>query len=180
MKNETVSRRGFIGAIGAATAAAALPSAALATISTWPNAASTLAFHRAEYLAEVERFALALRPRFAAGELRAFASGDDERFPGDRWLREHPMHVLEGLCGEHFGCRATRVAFAYYTGPVGPSLMLLAVSPHGEATEGDWCHVSQWAQEAAAWDVLTVARKRGFYTMAPGEERVPNGEEVAA
>lgn len=75
-QTKEVSRRGFIGTIGAAAAATALPlfpalARQPAPQGNWPGAVSTHADgFRAAYLAELVRFAESLRPRFESGELR--------------------------------------------------------------------------------------------------------------
>lgn len=122
------------------------------TGASWRRAQEELAAKfRPLYLAELERFAETLRPRFESGELHGCT--DDDINAGAR---------LEALCMEHFGLRVVDPATAD---------MILAVSPSaGQASDPNQEVSSFNASYACAWDVLAVARARGWYTPAADEE----------
>lgn len=151
---------------------------------TWGDVAAVhLAALRDAYTAEVERLAQQLRPRFASGELRANTSDEYEGAPD---LDALPQGRLEAICAEHFGVGVTKIEHengrVEYAGDERTAYLLLAVSPHTESTCGDVYHPGYHAQDAAAWDVIALARKRGWYTPAPTECGDPGGkrdEEVA-
>lgn len=116
---------------------------------------------RAAYQAEIERFAEQLRPRFEAGELH--------------WIRdsaesEAAMYRLVELVREHFGLAESED----HSGDTPRAHLVLALSAWAEETdEGGWWHPASHAAEAAAWDVLTVARRRGWYVVPPDESPHP-------
>lgn len=108
------------------------------------------------YMAEVERLALKLRPRFLSGELREMTRADGERMleeqaAGSTW--EPPFYALEALCAERFG-GSERLALL--------STACASLVPWGPWTEPRWM-----AGNAVALDVLAVARKLGM--LKPGE-----------
>jgi hypothetical protein len=163
-----VSRRGFIGAIGAAAAATALPAVASVAPSFTARADGLRAASftargdglRAAYFAELVPFAETLRPRFESGELRAFCDCDDPD--------ESPMSVLERLCADRFGLHVTRRTNGYgyekFDGDDAAAYLILAASPHAEATDDHQNHPAYHAVDAVLWDVITLARERGWYT----------------
>jgi hypothetical protein len=114
---------------------------------------------RTAYAAEVEQLAEDLRPRFEAGELRGFATPDGD---GDA---PSPFFELERICCAHF--RLTELETAALA-------LLTELTPRAEATAsaGDLEYVS-WLQCALAWDVIAVARARGWYEPTPDEQRDP-------
>jgi hypothetical protein len=120
---------------------------------------SQLSALRAEYSVEVERFAESLRSRFEAGELRAFTTEDGEDGVTSPFFR------LEELCCAHFRLAELQaIALA----------LLVELSPRGRAAAGsaDTEDVSR-LQCAIAWDVIAVARARGWYEPSTTEERDP-------
>jgi hypothetical protein len=188
----TVSRRGFIGKLGAAVAVTVLPGAAFSpgpdrpaavptipaqswakTLESWEAAvkgAHVPAF-RAAYVAEVERFAETLRPRFESGELRGFTDEDLEHEGEDREWKA-PQWVLADLCVEHFKIEDMD--------PITVRLLVEA-SPHGEATsQEDWHEDCDWFRVACCWDVLAVAQARGMYVPSADEEPDPLSEDWCA
>lgn len=165
------TRRGFLASVAAATAATALPATAEArTPTTWGALRAGLPGLRAAYLAELERFAETLRPRFAAGELRAFRDCDDG-------IEDAPPWMLERLCASHFGVEVTRSEDGYggedHEGDMAAAYLILAASPRAEALLDTQVHPGYHAAEAAAWDVIAHARACGWYSPAPDESEDP-------
>ena len=112
------------------------------------------------YLAEVERFADELRPRFLSGELRGFWTGDGDAAAGWEPGRQVPLYRLEHLCARRFG----------RTGALG--LLAAACS-----TRVNWDCADEPRQiggDAAAQDVLAVARRKGWLARPPGRSRPPS------
>ena len=184
-KTNEVSRRGFIGAIGAATAAAALPVGALAaspltwpeTLAAWPEAFRGLVERfRPLYVAEVARLAATLRPRFESGELHAMTDDELEDDAGAM----APIWRVQAAAGEHFGLvraggregrssgveREERIC----DGAGHVAHMILAVSRSAPFMDEGWDHVAYQANEAAMWDVVLHARAAGWYTPGPTEQ----------
>ncbi len=187
-KKDNVSRRGFLGAIGAVTAAGAaavtlpLPALAMPTkaarnwqsaLTAWPDAVAemkvqtdaVLARFRPAYFAEVQRFAEELKPQFAAGKLYDYR-GDDG---GDD---HHGRHRLEAICAERFGVEVHRTTDApYYEGDEVTAEMICAISPAHERwdPEEDWNHPGYCARACIADDVLAIARERGWYVPTEDE-----------
>jgi len=169
----TSSRRRFIGALAAATAATALPTPASARSTgepSWGACRGGLAEFRRAYLAEVERFAEELRPRFGGGKLRGMT---DEEMEDGQSGRTSPYFKLEALCAARFGCAVTRDAAGQLLGDVEASHLVLAFSPHAEIVGDNWEHPGYHATTAVTWDVLEVARERGMYVPLPTEEEDP-------
>jgi hypothetical protein len=183
------TRRGFIGAIGAAAAATALPSPAAATPLTWPEtlAAWPGAFRelverfRPLYAAEVARLAETLRPRFESGELHAMT---DEELEDGQAGATAPMWRIEAAAGEHFGLveagdgdRQDRIC----EGAEHVAAMILAVSPSSPFVDAEgWHHPAFAATECVLWDVIFHARERGWYTPGPTEQLGRTLEECEA
>jgi hypothetical protein len=186
--NNTVSRRGFIGAIGAAAAASVLSPVALAAPATsggpvrWTSA--TADWHAAQarlverfrpaYLAELERFAEELRPGFVSGELRGYRDVDeglgyDARQAGDEDYID-PDARLEELCAEHFGLEVEQ-AGSTYVGDEAMANLILAMSPAAEHWQPGtgWYHPANRATLCVAWDVLAIARALGIYEATADE-----------
>jgi hypothetical protein len=112
----------------------------------------------AAYMLEVEQFAETLRPRFESGELRAFTAADGELGVGS------PHFELEELCRAHF--RASEID------DVAVALML-QLTPRAQAMAG-WGDTDRARLESAiAWDVIAVARRRGWYVPSPAEHPDP-------
>jgi hypothetical protein len=136
---------------------------------------------RAVYLCEVEEMAEKLRPCFEAGELRAPVDADLER--GDQapgW--QSPTDRLEAICAERLGLQVTKTKTDQWMILDADSAVAHAVlmaSPTADALgDAGWSHVAFWAQSAAAWDVLRIARSRGWSVPLPGECRDPLDEEA--
>lgn len=122
------------------------------------------------YLAEVARFAEALRPQFEAGELRGYR----EEIDGVDLGRATPLERLEDMCAEHFGLRTDHAAEG----------LVISVSPSAAAATLSGAGVRN-AVFACAWDVLAVARARGWYTPtrdecpAPSKTKLPTARKAA-
>jgi hypothetical protein len=175
-RNDT-TRRGFLGSLGAVAALPLFPSLAThpAPSGSWTDAVGThVESFRAAFLAELARFAETLRPQFEAGELRAYRDGDYEKI-------EAPQRKLERLCEAHFGLEVTerrkKDGGAWIDGDTTRARLILAVSPRADATgEGSDVHPCDHAREAVAWDVIAVARERGWYTSTDDEDPDPLAE----
>lgn len=117
---------------------------------------------RAAYLAEVARFAEELRPRFTSGEVRGFLEED-----GDS---TGPADALRYLCGRHFAMKDMAWEEMH---------AVLAVSPSAEEVDDAWCEPWHHLREAVAYDVIRIARARGWYAPAsdeePADDRVTGG-----
>ena len=120
---------------------------------------------RSAYLAEIERLACDLRPYFVAGRLRGLAEGDEDSSLS-------PMFVLVRIVSARFRLGeedATPRACA-----------ILACSPSTDATADDGATTEQWAADAAAWDVIRLARRGGWYVADADEEPTPESLGEAA
>jgi hypothetical protein len=182
----TVSRRGFIGKIGAAVAVTAIPLSAVArspltwpeTLEAWPGAFRELVERfRPLYTAEVARLAETLRPRFESGELHAMT--DEELEDGESGATA-PIWKVEAAAGEHFGL-TKGASFdkdrEICEGAEHVAHMVLAVSPSAPYAGDGWVHVAYEAREAAMWDVVLYAREHGGYTPLPTEQLGRSFEE---
>jgi hypothetical protein len=142
---------------------------------TWGDAQLLVDGVRAAYLSEVGRLARALRPRFEAGELRATTDEDLERLRSG--VASTPFQELERLCTEHFGLTVVareKPDATLYEGDHVAAHAILAVSPSAEDVDvGDWNHPASWAASAVTWDVLRLARSRGWSRLRRDEERRP-------
>ncbi len=142
----------------------------------WDAWRGRIAALRTAYAAEVERLAEELRPRFEAGELRAVTGGDlDDGEDG----RTSPFWKLGEVCAERFGCTVTR-AEEEVSGDIEAARLVLLASPRAEALEGNWQHPGYHAKDAAAWDVIAVARARGMYVPGADEDVDPLVSELRA
>jgi hypothetical protein len=168
-KTNGVSRRGFIGAVGAATAAAALPVGALAVGTAkrtndrhgvMEPPADALEALRAYYVAAVAAVAAELRPRFESGELHGWREEDSRGMDDDRkGFAPSPWRV-EGECGERF-----------VRGSMQRAYLVLAVSPSEVETFDGACADPRYhAAQAMAWDVIRFARAQGWTALAQGED----------
>lgn len=124
---------------------------------------------RAAYLAEVTRFAESLRGRFESGELRALVDRDLER-------RGYvPMHELERLVTAHFGLQIEKLedcpkpGWTTLNGDEDSAHLVLAASASSDAVQNGSDNIFLWATDAATWDVIRIARARGWYEPLPGE-----------
>jgi hypothetical protein len=123
---------------------------------------------RAAYLAEIERLAEKLRPRFEAGELHAITDDELEDDNG----RKSAHWKVERACCVHFGLgvkETEEAGFARLRGDSIAGLLVLAGSPSAALTQDGWNHVNYWARTAAAWDVILLARARGWCRPLAGE-----------
>jgi hypothetical protein len=167
-RNEGVSRRGFIAACGAAAAAVAVPvgvgAGALPKSASIGEQASRArrdasetyrAAWRVAYLEELEQLADAMRPGFQAGEFYSFR-GDGDEGGGQR--------RTENACARHFGLGVTPDEWEEGGVGSGTARMILAVSPHADVTGEGSLYPCDHARESVAWDVIAVARERGWYT----------------
>jgi hypothetical protein len=141
------------------------------TKATWRAAQEALVERfRPLYLAEVERFAEELRPQFEAGELRGHCAEDLEREDTEEGFRA-PFWRLEDLCAAHFGIEVDHVDGYRVERDPATAALILATSPSAEATYDDGQGLpSSHAKQAISWDVLVIARARGWYTPAEDEE----------
>jgi hypothetical protein len=182
------TRRGFLGAIGAAAAATALPGVAIPATGrldtkSWPQAAA--GWHAAQkalierfrpaYFAELQRFAEELRPAFASGELRGFRDEDEKGYDARQAGEEEyttPDQKIEDLCAERFGLEIENVR-GRRVGDEAMANLILAVSPTAAAghwaADGGWLHPAGRAACCAAWDLTAVARAMGLYEATPDE-----------
>ncbi len=172
-KSSMTTRRGFFGAVGVVTAAAALPRVAGAAPRGGRDVRSHLAAMRAAYLTQVDGIAEELRPRFQAGELHAFTETD---FGPDA-----AMYEIERACAAALGLEVTRTPAAdgeWFDGDEPAAHLVLAASRFGPAvTEGGGStsyHPCYDAATAAAWDVIMLARERGWYVPAANECALPD------
>jgi hypothetical protein len=171
----SVTRRGFLAGCGVVAIAAGLPTPAMAA-PTWASAKSLSEALRAAYLAEVERLAMALRSRFESGELRGFRSGDDDGGGAS------PHWEVERLAAAWFGLEVARdedgdSGSVTIDADARAAHLILAASPHAESTDcagGGWNHVCYHAHSAAAWDVIALARERGWYVPTADESEDPS------
>lgn len=121
-----------------------------------------LAQVQAAYRAEVEEVAKNLRKRFGPRGLHGMTEGEAEDY---NEKRRPPWYRLEALVSRAFGVDKLSHEDV---------LLLLAVSKHAEPMTGyGWRTPRGWLAEALTWDVLVVARERGYYTILPGEETDP-------
>lgn len=161
----TVSRRGFMVAVGAAAAATTVPASVEAAPVTWQGRESVLSALRAAYRAEVERIASDLRPRFESGELHGWHFYDDDdgkdldAGQADDY-RDHPVHVLAKEIG---AAHVPDFATAY--------LVLACSQAEDQSIPGD---TELEAARYAAADCITVdvyrhARAHGWWRPRRGE-----------
>lgn len=179
---EGTTRRGFMAACGAAAAATALPAVAIGEAAgsgeklRTPPRTALLEAWRALYRVELETLAEQLRPRFEAGQLRAFRD-EDERVSWD----EAPHGQLEDLAAEYFGLgvktRDDGLSVWKDENPV-VAHMILAVSPHAACTGGG-AEPPAHAAEAAAWDLIAIARARRWYVPTEEESEDPVPEVLS-
>ncbi len=158
------SRRGFLATLGAAGVAAAVPVSVHAGVPPRPAAREAyLAAWRAAYLEELEELALSLEPRFRAGDLYSFRDNDDE---GQRRIEDAAARHFNLGAGEDEWDRAD----------TGTARLILAASPHADATGDGACYPGDHAREAVAWDLLAIGRARGWYT--PTADECPDPAEA--
>jgi hypothetical protein len=143
---------------------------------------------REAYRAELERFAETLRPRFESGELRAEREGDYRRIPGttgwssDCFTHDSPRWEIERLAEDYFGVTFTERPMSDGGGFDGDSArahLVLAASPHAGFTGEGAEHPCDHARESVAWDVIALARDRGWYVPTPDEFEDPALEVFA-
>lgn len=86
------------------------------------------------------------------------------------------------MAGEHFGIAMSKTETPdgglWFDGDGFRAYMILAVSPHAEATGEGAEHPCDHACESVAWDVIAYARERGWYT--PAEDENPDPLEYYA
>jgi len=129
--------------------------------------ASLSSMVRVAYMAEVERLAIKLRPRFESGELRGFADVDEADLTS-------PLFKLEKLCRAHFGIRVTETkqrdgSILMDADDFTVHLVLAASPSQDETWDPGWNHPAHWAAAAAALDVLRFARANGWSRPVKGE-----------
>lgn len=182
-QSTTLSRRSFLvaGGVAAAGVAVAAPVVQNAFPAGAPagrgpmNAAETYrAAWRAAYFQELEQFAETLKPGFAAGEFYSFR---DDSIPGVSFGGGDGQYALEEACVRHFGLRVEETIHedgdASYEGDSGTAHAILSASPHADSTGEGAVHPCDHAKEAVAWDVIAIARERGWYTPTPDESKDP-------
>ncbi|WP_242344019.1 hypothetical protein [Anaeromyxobacter terrae] len=123
------------------------------------------------YIAELERFAETLRPRFEAGELRGYIDELDDGAGRDVRL---PMDRLEDLCAEYFGIAVGRRwrDFDDEDADRLTAQLILAASPAGAAvlnSNNRGVTLPALATWAVTRDVFSVAIVRGW--RVPDEAR---------
>lgn len=173
-KNETsVTRRDFLAAVGVGAAALAVPAGAVAAESgagTGGRLPWLAEQARAAYVAEVEMLAERLRPRFESGELRGMRDEDLEDDHGAL----SPMWEVGQEAGEYFrlvkrGPPGSIRGGEFYEGAEQAAHLVLLASPSTPYVDNQGLYVAYEAQEAAMWDVILIARERGWYTPGPTE-----------
>ncbi len=162
------TRRGFLATVGAAGVAAAVPVSIGAAAPRWDARETYLAAWRAAYLEELEDLALALEPRFRAGEFYSF------RTVGNAWQDAEGQSRIEDAAARHFNLGAGEDEWD--RADSGTARMILAASPHADATGDGACYPGDHAREAVAWDLLAIARARGWYT--PTKDECPDPAEA--
>lgn len=123
---------------------------------------------RREYVAEVERFAETLRPRFEAGE-----------FYASRNSGAAGQTALGKLVIAHFGLAVATLnsdGRVWHMADDVTVHVILAVSDSTDETSGNWIHAAHHAAAAATWDVVAHARRRGWY--APTTDEIPHPAHV--
>lgn len=178
-KTKSVSRRGFLATCGAAAASTTLPSPAFSAPSPAAGKAALVEGIRSWYAAELERLGEQLRPRFEAGELRAYRDEDHQRIPGTTgWGDEcftngSPQWEIDRLVKAHFGLATWRVG-NWIEGDRETAHMILAVSRFGDAVmECPADHAADHAVDAVTWDVIVMAQARGWYVPSPDDTEPP-------
>lgn len=143
----------------------------------WTKAKETaIQVLRAAYLARVEQFAESARSRFEAGTLysyrdRDFRRADDDRrsralTPLERHTEYHPVVAFQEAIRRDF----LRENFD-------EAVAVMFCSPSAEHVPGDAGDpVQSLAEDAILWDVLRIARSRGWYTATNDES--PRDEEL--
>lgn len=169
-RTDKVTRRGFIAAFGAASAAAVLP------------AGTAGARDMTEYEQIRERVALALRQRFAASEFRGWTDEDSRAMEtSGRGEYTPPIWKLEKACarlvrnlGEAFAVleESPHAAAGWQYFEVNGELRSRHVNGKKPATAAEIMldEARGKAGYALAHDVLLIARERGWYRPATGEE----------
>jgi hypothetical protein len=164
----TTGRRGFLAALGALTAAGALPRATAAEPlpANLREAAGSApcdvyrAAWRAAYLEVLEQLAETLRAGFEAGEFYAFRDAPGRGDDRGRWR-------VEDACSRYFGLGTNG---DWEAAAAGTARMLLVASPRADVTgDGGDVHPCDHAGEAVAWDLIALARERGWYTPTADE-----------
>lgn len=121
----------------------------------------------AAYVGEMERLAEELEPEFREGKLHAYREKDDRRAlaRGER-CPDPVLEVLSPIVAEHLGFRELQAAH-----------LLALVSPQagvvGVGDAGGLVELRDAAAEAVAWDVIAIARERGWYTPTSDEAEDP-------
>ncbi len=144
---------------------------------------------RAAYMAEVQRFAETLRPRFESGELRGYTDEDGERDERERRTRftlsgkprrgawRPPLELLEDLCEAHFGLEVNAAETDAAAQEVFQRAYLIrSVSPSDALLTEDVQPIAGQAVVAVTGDVLAIARARGWYK--PTADEAPSVEET--
>jgi hypothetical protein len=131
------------------------------------------------YQRELERLAEQLRPDFQAGRLFAWR---------DWSTREEELRVtpptkdLFRRIEAHFGLEA-KESGNWIEGDWETAHLILAASRYSDATDNQSAeHAVQHAADAVFWDVVVMARERGWYKPAADESAPPEttSAEVAA
>ncbi len=155
------TRRGFLGTLGAAAAAVTAAPIVPAALPAAPPGS---------YLAELERFAQTLEPRFRSGELHAYREGDDRSGYRD------PIFGIQDLCSEHFGLTVKLIRTVNgerLRGHHTRAAFVLDASPHTDVTGDGAFTACDHATEAAAWDLVAYAREAGWYVPTADEAQLP-------
>ncbi len=152
---------------------------------TWNGTmAAVLEQLRAAYMAEVQRFAETLRPRFESGELRGYTDDDGVRDMRERPGKPRPgawrapLFRLEDLCEQHFGLDVDAPETDAAAQEVFRRAYLIrSVSPSDALLTEDAQPIAGQATIAVAGDVLAIARARGWYEPTVDED--PSLEKTA-
>jgi hypothetical protein len=142
-----------------AIGAALLPKVASAATAPTLNQATIVEYLKTWYANELERLGAKMKPLFESGEVHGFRKDPDLDEDG-------ATGKLERACAEHFNLSEET--------PLIDICTILAASPSAEPVGCDWTHPCHHAAVAVCWDLIVMARERGWYTPPLGEEPTPN------
>jgi hypothetical protein len=166
------TRRGFLAACGVGAAALAVPGGAAEARGFADPFGGLFSWYRRM----IERLAEELRPRFASGELRAPRDVDFEEEDGPARAHQDstPWRRIEAVIAAPLGIQVDESVPRVYVGDVARAHLVLAASPVTPFVSTDAAHHGFAAQEVARWDVIALARARGYYVPAADEDPIPS------
>lgn len=118
------------------------------------------------YRPKIERLAEELKAQFVSGELHGYNDTDSQRDEDDPTFKAS-SHRLENELAEELGCGEARDGY-----------LILACSQSEPLVYGGSVidDPARGAAEAMVYDVIRIARQRGWYTVTPGE--APTNEDL--